>query len=48
MGLFSKKPTAAEAREINALLARMGTCCKRLESVDSIDRYFTEWDKYLS
>ena len=48
MGLFSKKPTSAEKQQINSTLSRMGTCCKRLESVDSIDRYFTEWDKYLS
>ena len=48
MGLFSRKPTAAEVKQINSLLGRMGTCCRRLESVDSIDRYFTEWDKYLS
>lgn len=48
MGLFSKKPTAAEKQQINSALSRMGTCCKRLESVDSIDKYFTEWDKYLS
>lgn len=48
MSMFSKKPTTEEKNEINALLARMRTCCKRLESVDSIDRFFTEWDKYLS
>lgn len=48
MGIFNKKPTTAEKTEINAILSRMGTCCKRLESVDSIDKYFTEWDKYLS
>lgn len=48
MGLFSKKPTPQQKREIEAMLSRMGTCCKRLESVNSIDSYFTEWDKYLS
>lgn len=48
MGLFSKKPTANEKKEINAILSRMTTCCKRLEATDSIDKYFTEWDKYLS
>ncbi len=45
-GLFSKKPTAAEKKEINSILSRVTTCAKRLESTDSIDRYITEWDKY--
>lgn len=48
MGLFNKKPTTEEKNQINSTLSKMGTCCKRLESVDSIDKYFTEWDKYLS
>ncbi|MBR5040728.1 MAG: hypothetical protein IKX68_06395 [Clostridiales bacterium] len=48
MGLFHKKPTPAQKREIEAALSRSMTCCRRLESLDSIDKYFTEWDKYLS
>lgn len=47
MGLFSKKPTAAQKKEIEAALSRSRTCCKRLESLDSIDKYFSEWDKYM-
>jgi len=50
MGIFGKKyvkPTATEKKEIDAILSRMATCCKRLETVDSIDKYFTEWDKYV-
>lgn len=47
-GLFSKKPTAAEKKEINSILSRTMTCAKRLESTDSIDCYITEWDKYLA
>lgn len=43
-----KKPstTAQERQEINAIISRIGTCGKRLETIDSIDKYFTEWDKY--
>lgn len=52
MGIFSmffgKKATPQQKREIEAMLSRMRTCCKRLESVNSIDSYFTEWEKYLS
>ena len=44
-GLFRKKPTAAEKKEINAAISRLTTCGRRLESTDSIDRYFTEWEK---
>lgn len=47
-GLFSKKPTPAEKKEINSILSRVTTCAKRLESTDSIDRYITEWDKYMA
>lgn len=49
MGLFSfyKKPTAAQKKEIEAALSRGRTCAKRIESLDSIDKYFTEWDKYM-
>lgn len=50
MGLFSfyKKPTAAQKKEIEAALSRSRTCAKRLESMDSIDKFFTEWDKYMN
>ena len=51
MSLFSKKPikpTTAEKNEINAMISRVGTIGKRLESVDSVDRYFTEWEKFQS
>ena len=47
-GLFSKKPTSAEKKEINAAISRITTCGRRLESADSIDRYFTEWEKCLA
>lgn len=47
MGLFDKKPTTAQKNDINATISRCGTCCKRLESANSIDRYFTEWDKFM-
>ena len=50
MGIFGKKyvkPTATEKKEIDAILSRMATCCKRLESVNSVDKYFIEWDKYV-
>ena len=47
MGLFSRyrKPTAAEKKEIEAALSRLRTCGKRIETIDSIDKYITEWDK---
>ena len=50
MGLFnfSKKPTAAQKKEIEACLSRSRTCCKKIETQDSIDGYFTEWDKYMA
>lgn len=49
MGLFfgKKKPTAQDKKDANAVLSRMRTCAKRLESAKSIDAYFTEWEKYL-
>ena len=48
MGLFYKEPTSNEKREINAIISRVGTCFKRLESANSIDKYFTEYDKFIS
>ncbi len=48
MGLFSKKPTAAQKNEINASLSRLMTIAKKLETTESIDKYFTEWDKYIT
>ena len=48
MGLFHRAPTSNEKKDINATISRVGTCFKRLESVDSIDKYFTEYDKFLN
>lgn len=41
-----RKPTSAESKDINAIISRIDTCGKHLETVDSVDKYFTEWDKY--
>lgn len=48
MGLFSRAPSSTEKKDINATISRVGTCFKRLESVDSIDKYFTEYDKFIN
>lgn len=48
MGLFYKQPTATQRKDINATISRVGTCLKRMETVDSIDKYFTELDKFQS
>ena len=48
MGLFRRAPSSTEKKDINATISRIGTCFKRLESVDSIDKYITEYDKFIN
>lgn len=48
MGLFFKKPTATDKKEANAALSRMKTCFKKMETGNSIDSYFTTWQKYTT
>lgn len=48
MGLFHRAPTANEKKDINAAISRIGTSLKRFETVDSIDKYFTEYDKFMT